>query len=362
VALPIPVVWTDDHRLHEPGGEVYVGVRTPGAEVPERAERIRGALERAGARIVTARDQPDSSLEVVHSPELLAYLAGAWEEWTGAGLDRDPGQDRVVPYLFPTPGFAGETGQRDPAAPAARAGRFAYDTMTLIGPGTWRAARGAADVAATSAQLVVEGEGLAYACCRPPGHHVTREAFGGSCYLNNSAVAAATLREATGGPVAVIDIDAHHGNGTQSIFYRDPGVLTASVHVDPGAGWFPHHMGFAGEDGAGEGVGANRNLPLAPGTGDDRWLEAVAVATEWAAGAGARALVVALGVDAAAGDPESPLEASADGYRAAGARLGAMGVPTVVVQEGGYDLDVIGELVLAALSGLASGHGYGASG
>ncbi len=179
--------------------------------------------------------------------------------------------------------------------------------------------------------------------------------FGGSCYLNNTAAAAAQLQVASGEPVAVIDIDAHHGNGTQQIFYEDPQVLTASVHVDPGAGWFPHFLGFETEIGAGAGAGANRNLCLAPGAGDDQWLDAVAELTGWARDSGARALVVALGVDASAGDPESPLEVSADGFGAAGAQLGALGLPTVVVQEGGYDLETIGELVAATLSGIGGG-------
>ncbi len=221
--------------------------------------------------------------------------------------------------------------------------------MTLIGPGTWEAARAALDAAVTAADLVLAGEPVAYACCRPPGHHVTRTCFGGSCYLNNAAAAADRLRAGTEGRVAVIDIDAHHGNGTQAIFYDDPGVLTGSVHVDPAAGWFPHYLGFADETGG----GANRNVPLPPGTGDDGWTEAVAGLAEWAAGADA--LVVALGVDAAGGDPESPLDVTADGFRAAGRALGELGLPTVVVQEGGYELDTIGRLVLEALAGIEEG-------
>ncbi len=354
VALSIPVVWSDAHRDHEPGGEVYLGVRTPGTEVPERAERIRAELEAAGATVVEATAHADDCLATVHDPALLAYLKRAWDEWLAAGLDRDPGQDRVVPYLFAHPGLLGGHEAVEPAAVAARAGRFAYDTMTLIGPGTWEAARAAVDVALTAADLAAGGEWIAYACCRPPGHHVTRTAFGGSCYLNNSAAAAARLREATGGPVAVIDIDAHHGNGTQEIFYEDAGVLTGSVHVDPGAGWFPHYLGFAAEAGSEPGEGANRNLPLAPGTGDAPWLEAVAELVDWARDRGARALVVALGVDAAGGDPESPLEVTAEGYRAAGGTLGTLGIPTVAVQEGGYDLDAIGGLVRETLEGLAN--------
>jgi acetoin utilization deacetylase AcuC-like enzyme len=217
--------------------------------------------------------------------------------------------------------------------------------MTLIGPGTWEAARAAVDVALTAVDLVADGERVAYSCSRPPGHHVTRSLYGGSCYLNNTAVAAAALLARAGGPVAVVDIDAHHGNGTQELFLERGDVLTASVHVDPGAGWFPHFLGFASENDA-----ANLNLPLAPGTGDDDWLAAVREAASFAAPA--RGLVVALGVDAAAGDPESPLEVTAAGYREAGRILGDLGLPTVVVQEGGYDLDSLGPLVVETLTGL----------
>ena len=286
MALAMPVVWSDRHRLHEPRGEIFVGIRTPGTELPARAERIREALAQQGARFVDAETHPDEYLSRVHDVALLAYLEGAWEEWEAAGLTADPGQDRVVPYLFPhpallAPGASPAVGQppslpsAPPAAITARAGYFTYDTMTLIGPGTWEAARTAVDVALTAADLVLAGEPAAYACCRPPGHHATRTSLGGSCYLNNPAAAAARLRDALDDPVAVIDIDAHHGNGTQSIFYDDPGVLAGSVHVDPGAGWFPHYLGFAAERGAGAGEGANRNLPLPPARatshGSRRW-------------------------------------------------------------------------------------------
>jgi acetoin utilization deacetylase AcuC-like enzyme len=355
MGLAIPVVWTDRHGLHEPGGEVWVGVRTPGTELPERAERIRAALDDAGARFVEAKGHPDSVAEAVHDRALLEYLAGAWDAWEGSALTRDPGQDRVVPYIFRHTDLISDRPLRDPVAPAARAGSFAYDTMTLIGRGTWEAARAALDAAVTAADLVADGQRAAYALCRPPGHHATRRAFGGSSYLNNTAAAAARLRSELGCPVAVIDIDAHHGNGTQAIFYEDPAILTGSVHVDPGAGWFPHFLGFADETGLGEGEGANRNLTLRPGSGDEPWLEAVGDLAVWATGAGAAALVVALGVDAAGGDPESPLDVTSAGFYAAGRTLGALGLPTVIVQEGGYELETIGALVLEALRGLEEG-------
>ena len=350
---PMPLVWSDDHRLHEPSAEIWLGVRTPAVELPVRAEAIRAALEAAGHPVVAARPQPDAALEAVHDRALLDFLAGAYAGWTAAGLHEDPGQPEVIPYFFAHPGLLGPHAPALPVATWARTGAFAFDTMTPVGPGTWAAARAGADAALTAAELVLAGAPAAYACTRPPGHHVTRAAYGGCCYLNNAAIAAERLCAALGGPVALLDVDAHHGNGAQAIFYERGDVRTGSVHVDPADGWFPHFLGFGGEDGAGAGRGANRNLPLAPGTGDAGWVAAVQELAAWAGDA--RALVVALGVDAAAGDPESPLAVTADGFRAAGRALGALGLPTVVVQEGGYDVDAIGGLVRAALEGIASG-------
>jgi acetoin utilization deacetylase AcuC-like enzyme len=351
----MPLVWTDAHREHVPGGEVWIGVRIPGDEVPERAEEIRGALEAAGAPVAAARPHDDGPLLAVHDPGLVEFLRTAWETWEAAGYPDDPGQDRVVGYLFPTRGLLGELAPATPASPAARTGVWAFDTMTPVGPGTWRAARAAVDAALTACDLVLAGAPAVYACTRPPGHHVTRSAYGGSCYLNSAAVAAQHLRDAGATAVALLDVDAHHGNGAQAIFWRRADVLTGSVHVDPAAGWFPHVLGFAAERGAGDGEGANLNVPLAPGTGDEGWLAGVERLAAFARERGAGALVVALGVDAAAGDPESPLRVTADGFRRAGRALGRLRLPTVLVQEGGYDLATLGGLVLAVLEGFEEG-------
>ncbi|MDX6506336.1 MAG: hypothetical protein QOG06_980 [Gaiellaceae bacterium] len=334
----MPVVRSDRCLLHEPLAEIWVGVSTPAAETPARMRVILDALD---ARFVEAEPHPDEALLDVHDGELVAYLAGAWEEWNAIDLP----QEQVVPYVFAHRELGA---RRVPTAVWARPGWFAYDTMTLVGPGTWEAARAAADAALTAVDLVAGGEPLAYACTRPPGHHVTRSAYGGSCYLNNAAIAASALQRKLDGPVAVLDIDAHHGNGTQEIFRGRDDVRTGSVHVDPGAGWFPHFLGFADES-----DDANRNVPLAPRSGDELWLGAIEELVSWARGAGG--LVVALGVDAAAGDPESPLEVSAAGFREAGKLLGGLGVPTVVVQEGGYDLGTLGVLVGEVLLGLEEG-------
>jgi acetoin utilization deacetylase AcuC-like enzyme len=350
----LPVVWSADCLRHEPDGEVWLGIWETGTEVPERAGVLLTAVTEAGATVNDATPHDTADLTTVHDAELVEHLATIWAQWQAGGYDRDYGRSRVVPYVFPTPGLLGDLPMRSPAAIHGRAGRFCYDTMTLVGPGSWEAIKGAADAALTAVDLVAAGAGIAYALCRPPGHHTTRSAYGGSCYLNNAAIAAQALRASGAGRVAVIDIDAHHGNGTQAIFYDRPDVYYGSLHVDPGAGWFPHYAGYADERGTGAGEGANRNLPLAPGTGDDGWLAAVHELRDEVSQRGADAVVVSLGVDAAAADPESPLQVSADGYRAAGELIGGLG-PLVAVQEGGYDLPSLGGLVVAALTGLLAG-------
>ena len=344
----VPVVWSPETRRHDPRGEVWVGKTITGTEVAARVEVILEAL--AGHRLIEATPHDEAALAAVHDPAMVEHLRTAAARWAAGGYDEEVGQDRVVPYLFPTAAMTDGVPLRPATLVHADAGRFCYDTMTLIGPGTWEAARAAVDCALSAADLVVAGEPLAYALCRPPGHHATRAGFGGSCYLNNAALAAQALRDAGHARVAVVDLDAHHGNGTAQIFYARADVVYASVHVDPAAGWFPHLVGHAEEEGSGPGIGATRHCPLPPGSGDDVWCDAVSDLASWVLRLGCSAVVVSLGVDAAAGDPESPLEVSAAGYGEAGRLLAATGLPAVVVQEGGYDLATLGTLVAAYLT------------
>ena len=352
-AVTIPVVWSDVCLQHDPAGEIWLGTHTPGTEVADRLTVIRETLVNAGNPIVDAQPHSDEAIHGVHDEQLVEFLRTAWTNWNAAGYPQRDGATRVAPYLFPTPGLTAGLPSRIPHAVHALTGLFCYDTMTLIGPGTWEAARAAVDVTLTAVDLVADGQRLAYAATRPPGHHVTRSAYGGSCYLNNAGVAAQALRDRGAARVAVIDIDAHHGNGTQSIFYDRPDVFFASIHVDPGAGWFPHYAGFADEVGVDGGRGANLNVPLAEGVGDAEWLTGLARIVETVAAFDAEAIVVSLGVDAAADDPESPLRVSTNGYRAAGHLIAELDRPTVAVQEGGYHLPTLGALVLATLTGLA---------
>lgn len=355
MAVPVPVVWSDACVRHAGEAGTWIGVTIDGDELPERAVLIRDALVAAGASVVDAVTHDDTTLLAVHDAGLVAFLREAYARWLATGYPDDPGQPQVIGYIFPTDGLLAGVQPLEPTSASAKTGTWAFDTLTPIGQGTWEAARAAVDCALTAADLVVDGARLVYACTRPPGHHATRSAYGGSCYLNNAAVAAERLRERGAGRVAIVDVDAHHGNGAQAIFWERADVRTASVHVDPRAGWFPHFLGTEDERGAGAGEGANRNLTLAPGTGDHGWLAAVTQAATWVGDVDA--LVLALGVDAAAADPESPLRVTAAGFREAGRCLGALGLPTVVVQEGGYDLARLGELVCATLEGVVEGHG-----
>jgi acetoin utilization deacetylase AcuC-like enzyme len=204
-------------------------------------------------------------------------------------------------------------------------------------------------VATTAAEMVLDREDAVYALCRPPGHHAYRDLAGGFCFLNNSAIAAAHLRQKHE-RVAILDVDVHHGNGTQGIFYERPDVLTASIHADP-AFYYPHVWGYAHERGAGTGLGANFNIPLPLKTGDDGYMHALKVAAKRIEAFAPGALVVALGLDASEHDPLAGLAVTTPGFRRIGAALARLGLPTVLVQEGGYLSDILGPNLTAVLAG-----------
>lgn len=347
--MSLVAVWSDGYLAHDAYWLVWGGLQLPGDEEANRAERLRDELERAGVETVPAEEHGRGPIEAVHLPEMIDYLETAHQRWVEAGYAEDPGSDLVVPYAFPHPDAFGAYPARLPTSRAAMAGVYCLDTATTIGPGTYRGARAAVDGALTAAAMVGDGASAAYAPVRPPGHHAGTTYFGGSCYLNNAAVAANWLAS-SGGPIAIVDIDAHHGNGTQQIFYERADVHYHSIHVDPGEGWFPHWCGFPTETGAGPGEGANLNLPLSPGSDDEVFLEALDVICTKVADLRSTHLVVSLGVDAGASDPESPLQVSNHGFRVAGERLAMLGLPTVLIQEGGYNLSALGPDVMAVLA------------
>jgi acetoin utilization deacetylase AcuC-like enzyme len=349
----MPVVASDAHRGHDPAYEVNFGqVVRPGFERVARAELLRSALVEAGHPVAEPAPHGLAPVLAVHEPALVEFLEGAYAAWRAAG-----GPEVLIPDTFALPGLAG--GGRDLAGGRGRPGRFCFDTATPLVAGSYQAARAAADVALTGAELVAGGARAAYALCRPPGHHAGPGYYGGFCLLNNAAIAAVALRRL--GRVAIVDVDFHHGNGTQDIFWEDPAVLYVSLHGDP-AGHYPHFTGARDETGAGPGRGTTRNYPLPDGTGDDDYLLALTAAAEVVAGFDAAVVVVSLGFDALDGDPLGAFRLSQDGYRRIGRLLAGLGLPTLLVQEGGYALDAIGGCAVAALAGFQAGMSAPAAG
>ncbi|HEX3213741.1 MAG TPA: histone deacetylase family protein [Actinomycetota bacterium] len=344
---PVPVVAGHAHRAHDPPYEVNYGeVVRPVYERVERAERIRDALAAAGHPLVEPAPHGIEPVLAVHEPGLVGFLEQGWAAWRADG-----GPEVLIPDSFPIPRL-GRGGGRDLGGGVGRPGWFCFDTATPMVAGSFSAALAAADAALTAADLVAAGAPAAYALCRPPGHHAGPGYYGGFCFLNNAAIAARSL--ARRGRVAVVDVDFHHGNGTQDVFWEDPEVLYVSLHGDP-AGHYPHFTGAADETGGGAGAGTNRNLPLPDGTGDDEYLASLGEAMAVVAGFDPATLVVSAGFDTFAGDPIGAFQVTTGGFRRIGAALAAAGRPTVVVQEGGYAVEALGANAVALLRGVQEG-------
>lgn len=331
------------HARHDPPYQLDDGRVV---DVLDRAVRV-DALLRGARRMGGALLGPDpiraEDLSGVHTPGLIAFLESAWERWRDEGLP---------PPMFPD-SFGPRWHCRPPEGTASvrlQAGYYCRDTCTPIVEETWAAALESAAVARTGAKLVCEGTRLAYALCRPPGHHAARDEFSGFCYLNNAALAAHDLRVM--GRVAVIDLDFHHGNGTQDIFWSDPDVFYLSLHGDPDHG-FPFFSGRADERGGAGAEGTVRNVPLADGTTGEAYLGALGTALEEVSAFGPATLVISLGLDVAASDPVGTFRLHDRHLAEAGRLLSGLGVPAVVVQEGGYDVPRLDGQISAFLTGLS---------
>jgi len=347
----VKAVYSLKHQLHSPKHELEHSRFQPPFEHPGRAEMIRAALAADPVFELVAPDEWGTApIEAVHDPEMVRFLGTAWDEYQAAHGDTPD----VFPDVFRHPGLREGMGAGAAPRPVGmRLGWWCYETTTPLTKGTYAAARASVDVALTAAALVADGAArAAYGLCRPPGHHAARGVYGGYCFFNNAAVVAHHLVTATGGAkVAVLDVDYHHGNGTQQIFYGRDDVLFVSVHADP-ARAYPYVTGFADETGSGAGLGATRNLPLPAGTGDAGLLAALATAAQTIDRFGADTVVVSLGLDMFAGDPLSDLEVSVEGFAASGRLVGELGKPVVVLQEGGYAIDELGDNAVAWLHGL----------
>ncbi|WP_058323378.1 histone deacetylase family protein [Sinorhizobium sp. GL28] len=335
------VVCSTHHRAHFPGNVVENGVARSSRDVPERLDALLRAVKSASLEIVDATDHGRAPLATVHSAAYLDFLATAYQEWKSSGLPA-----RVIPAVFETRRPA----CRDDWSVIAKAGFHLRDQITPVNEGTWLAAYWAAQAALPAAELVKNGERQVYALCRPSGHHAGRDFGGGATYLNNVAIAAKWFAgEAE--RVAIIDIDVHHGNGTQDIFWNDDRVFFSSVHRSP-KGYYPHFTGYRDEVGGPGATGSTLNWPMREGAADVEFVEGFRTCLFAALKHDPVAIFVSLGFDALATDPANGLRVTEKAYETIGTMLGSIEVPLLLVQEGGYDLGTLETVARRFLSGL----------
>lgn len=335
-------VFTEKHRLRNARGELFGGLIVEPHERPSRAEIILDRVKEVDlGPVLEPADHGMEPLLAVHDAGYVAFLQEAWQEWEKAGFDGE-----AIATCWP----ARRMVQRIPADIEGKLGYYAMASETAISPGTWEASYWAAQVALTGADLIRSGERAAFGLCRPPGHHAAYDMYGGYCFLNNAAIAAQSLRDAGLERIAILDIDFHHGNGTQDIFYQRDDVLFVSLHGDPSDA-FPHFLGYADETGEGRGEGFTVNYPMAKGTKFGPWREALQDALRRIAAHGTQALVVSLGVDTFENDPISFFKLGSDDFTTTGADIAGAGLPTLFVMEGGYDIGEIGINAVNVLQG-----------
>ena len=339
--------FSPQHHLHAPEYEFFRGERVACFESPSRADFVQEELVKRGHEIREPDVDSAAVLGQVHSARYLAFLESAWAQWVAA--DAGNAMRQPFPSVWPVRTLRSDV---EPQNFTAKLGLYSMDNGTPMVAGTWVAAKAGADAAASAATLISSGSKVKAAFCatRPPGHHAGADFMGGYCFLNNAAVAAQTLRKNGSAKVAILDVDYHHGNGTQSIFYDRADVLFVSIHGDPRTE-YPFYLGHADETGEGAGSGFNLNLPLPAGSSKAVWFAALATACEKIKQFGADALVVSLGLDTFADDPISTFALQSDDYLTLGARLNQLGLPTVFILEGGYAAQELGVNAGNVLSG-----------
>jgi acetoin utilization deacetylase AcuC-like enzyme len=337
--------WDPIQLTHEPRFFLQRGIVRANFEIPARAEALLAAASAMGLSIVTPGEADRAALEAVHSAAYLDFLRDGPAAWA-AMPEHGP---ELVPNIHPSPEMLAN-GARPSGTIVGAVGWFTADTSCPIAAATWPASLAAASGAIAAADEAAAGR-TAYALARPPGHHAYAARAGGHCYLNNAAIAAERLRARGAARVAVLDIDSHHGNGTQGIFWNRNDVVFVSIHGDPN-GYYPWYVGHAEERGGGPGEGCNLNLPLPRGADDAAWLGALDTALAFIVGASVDALVISLGFDASRDEPLGYLSVSETGFARAGAAIGSLRRPAAIVQEGGYNCDVIGRLLQAFVEAL----------
>lgn len=335
-------IYSDDHRLHHGSCELIDGQLMPCFEMPSRADHVLEQVKAQGLGPVEGpTDFGRAPLLRVHSADYLDFFQGAWQRWSALGHDGD-----LLPFTWP----ARSLRQVKPSGLHGELGYYSFDAGAPITAGTWQAAYSSAQVALTAQAAVQAGAHSAFALCRPPGHHAASDVMGGYCYLNNAAIAAQAFIDHGRQRVAILDVDYHHGNGTQQIFYARNDVLFASIHGDPQAE-FPFFLGYADEHGEGDGLGCNFNYPLPAGSDWATWRGALDEACERIGAYDPEVLVISLGVDTFKDDPISQFKLDSPDYLAMGERIAQLGKPTLFIMEGGYAVAEIGVNAVNVLEG-----------
>jgi acetoin utilization deacetylase AcuC-like enzyme len=344
-ALPLQTIANTQHFLHQSPGELTQDGYVPAFEKPERAELILARINAVGLGPVSP-ETPHSLADIlrVHDAGLVALLHGAASEWAALGR-----AGAAMPFTWPARGMRQD---RLPASLDGRLSYYCFDAACPITPTSWQAIKASADTALTAAGLLAGGAPSAFALCRPPGHHAGSDHYGGYCFLNNAAIAAQKLLDQGAARIAILDVDYHHGNGTQQIFYHRPDVLVVNLHGDPDFE-YPFHLGHADETGAGAGEGFNLNVPLPRGTAWPSYAEALTAAIARILSYGPDAVVVSLGVDTYKGDPISHFKLEHEDYPVMGAMIKSLGKPTLFVMEGGYAVAEIGINAVNVLTGFS---------
>lgn len=334
------VVFSAAQLDHNPQTILSSGEHSEAPEKPDRARRLLDAALDVGLPLAAPLDYGDAVLQSVHTEQYLTFLKNIYTRWSR--VDGAPAD--ILPNIHPISRSDGY-----PKSAVGQLGFHCYDGSSPITQDTWHSARWSAMSAVHAARLVLAGDAASYALARPPGHHASQDLAGGFCYFNNAAIAAEQLREKFA-KVAIIDVDVHHGNGTQRVFYSRSDVLTVSLHADP-IRFYPFYWGYANERGEAGGDGFNLNLPLPRGTQDSEYLVALEQALDSVAAYSPDAIVVALGLDAHESDPFRGMRITTGGFENIGERLGALQLPTVLTQEGGYLSASLGNSLAAFLNG-----------
>ncbi|MCS0503510.1 histone deacetylase family protein [Ancylobacter mangrovi] len=340
------IIHSPRHLGHSGHVELMNGQVVPAFEKPERVAMILRAVgERQLGPFVDPQAHGLDPVLKVHDADFIRFLSTAWELWTADGRDFP-----ALPSFWKAPGMR----SIEPESIDGKLGHFSFDAGCCMVAGTWDAVQAGADIALTGVDLISSGEKAAFALCRPPGHHAHAGTMGGYCFVNNAAVAAQSFIDRGAARVAILDVDYHHGNGTQSIFYARPDVLVCNIHADP-MQEFPYFLGYADEPGEGPGEGFNANFPLRWGTDYEGWGAALDAACARIEAHAPDVMLVSLGVDTYKDDPISQFKLDSPDYLKIGARIAKLARPTLFVMEGGYAVEAIGTNVANTLEGFEQG-------